>query len=272
LVVLCACPASALTLVFDQGDFTAVTPVFSNVVTFNFNIRLGVPLQAGTLYADPVIDQIEYNVSGDLEMGTPSGFPSFVFQLSHLIAPPPAPPTSISGALFYSLNPSAVAGQTVRFQVAAGADLSDGLQIAELVDLGGGVVFRIDGREEGTGRYHPMVIELRADGTGRIQNADNMGGENPITMEVVDVMVGEEYVTDLAFDPATFTIGIPEPSLVALLGCAAVALRRGARSRTTGLGSGVDGSGIHAMPSAPLGVGRRSALRAARGPGTTTPR
>ena len=216
----------AFTIQFSDADFSA-TPAFSNVTTFAFSIEIGAPLQAG-LYADPAITDIQYSVSGSLDPTTPSGFPSFAFALNHIF--PTSPP--ITGAAFYALNPSAAPGQTLRFQVAAGADLSDGLQVAELEDLGGGVVFRFDGREEGTGRYHPAFLELRADGTGTLQNADNFGGVNPFTNQVVNVARGDEYVTHLTFDPNTFTIAsVPEPSLAVLALVATAVLRLRARRR-----------------------------------------
>jgi hypothetical protein len=148
---------------------------------------------------------------------TPSGFPSFGFALNHRF--PASPPGPITGAEFYALNGSAVAGQTLRFQVSASADLSDGLQLDELDDLGGGVIFLFNGREEGTGRYHPAFLELRSDGTGIIQNADNMGGDNPAdgSPNEIDVDFGDEYITNLSFNPSTFTIGVPEPGVSFLL-------------------------------------------------------
>ena len=182
---------------------------------------------AGGLFADPTINTIEYNVSGSLAT-TPSGFSGFNFQLSHLVAPPPAGPTSILGSLFYALNGTPTPGQTLRFQVSATANLSDGLQVSELEDLGGGVVFRINGRETGEdgrpGRYHPAFLELKNDGTGRIQNANNQGGINPSTQEVVNVDFGEEYITDLTFNPGRFTIGIPEPDSMILVGLSGLLL------------------------------------------------
>ncbi|MEM9478166.1 MAG: hypothetical protein AAGA58_00745 [Verrucomicrobiota bacterium] len=216
---LSVAPAKAFVLSFSSADF-GTSPVFSSVTTFNFVIDIAGPLQPG-LYADPAINAIEYNVSGSLAPGTPSLFSGFVFQLSHLTAPPPAGPESIPGSLFYSLNGGAVPGQTLRFEVAAGADLTNGLQVDELEDLGGGVVFIFNGRETGEGsnpgRYHPTYLELRSNGTGLLQNADNSGGLNPQTNQIVDVAFGEEYITNLTFSPSAFTLGIPEPSATLLL-------------------------------------------------------
>ncbi len=214
-------PGHAFSVSFSSGDFTT-TPVVSMVETFAFDLEVTAPLGPG-LFADPTLSDIQYSVSGDLG-ATPSGFPSFAFQLADIF--PTSPP--IPGSSFYALNGSAVPGQTLRFEIAVGADLSDGLQIDELADLGGGVVFRLDGREEGTGRYHPALIELRSDGTGRIQNSNNQGGTNPLTNMVVDVDFGDEYVTDLAFDPAALTIAVPEPGVgvLLLLGLGVGRLRR----------------------------------------------
>jgi hypothetical protein len=205
-----ALTAEGFTLSFQAGDF-GTTPVFSNVTTFDFEATIAGGLGPG-VYSDPTIGTIGYNVSGSLA-ATPSGFPAFSFQLSHLIAPPPAGPTVITGALFDSLNPSAPAGDRLSFAVSPTADLSDGLQVSELAGSGSDVVFRFNGREVGTGRYHPMFIELRADGTGLIQNANNMGGDNPFDGFVGDINVdfGDEYITNLTFDPSALTIAVPEP-------------------------------------------------------------
>lgn len=205
----------AFVLKFDSSDF-GTNPTFSNVTTFDFEADVVGGLQPG-VYLDPVINTIGYNVNGSLD-STPSGFSAFAFQLSHLVAPPPAPPTIISGALFYSLNPSAPSGDRLEFEVGSGADLSDGLQVSELVGSGSDVVFRFNGREVGTGRYHPMFVELRADGTGILLNANNTGGDNPFDGFVGDINVdfGDEYITILSFDPASLTIAIPEPGTALL--------------------------------------------------------
>ena len=116
------------------------------------------------------------------------------------------------------------------------ADFSDGVQLDELrtltpdpaAGIGAGVIFHFSGRELGTGRYHPMLLQLRNDGTGTLQNAANSGGINPVTMMEVNVANGEEYITALTFTPSavTFLTGavIPEPSRGMLLGLATVPL------------------------------------------------
>ena len=210
-------------LSFQSGDFVT-DPTFSNVRTFDFEAQIEEPFSPGS-FEDPQLVAIGYNVSGSLDM-TPSGFPAFSFQLSHLIAPPPAGPSLIPGSLFYSLNSDAAVGDRISFSILPGVDLSDGLQVSELAGTGDDVVFRFNGREVDTGRYHPAFIELRADGTGLIQNANNTGGDNPQDGFVgdIDVDFGEEYMTNLTFDPSSLTIAVPEPSAVLLLGLGLVTL------------------------------------------------
>jgi hypothetical protein len=117
------------------------------------------------------------------------------------------------------------------------------VQINELEELaenaaagiGSGVVFHFNGREEGTGRYHPMFLQLRSDGTGILQNSDNFGGINPATSMLVDVDFGEEYITDLTFDPSTLTIAVPEPAvsglIFSLVACGSIVGRRRFRAK-----------------------------------------
>ena len=105
----------------------------------------------------------------------------------------------------------------MRFEIGAGADFSDGLQFSELVG-GSEPIFVLNAREVDTGRYHPPIVELRADGTGRMQNSNNFGGINPSTEMMVDVDFGQEYISNLAFTPANFTMAVPEPSSVMILG------------------------------------------------------
>ena len=231
LAILGTCPfllvsrMEGFVLSFQSSDF-ATSPAFSDVRTFDFAAQIAEPFQSGT-FADPEIGMIGYNVSGALDM-TPSGFPAFSFQLSHLIAPPPAGPSLIPGSLFYSLNADAAVGDRISFSILPGVDLSDGLQVSELAGTGDDVVFRFNGREVDTGRYHPIFIELRADGTGLIQNANNTGGDNPQDGFVgeIDVDFGEEYITNLTFDPAALTIAVPEPSAVLLMGMGLLTLSR----------------------------------------------
>ena len=176
--------STAFDLVF-RGANTTETPVFSIVRRFDFMLQVNVPV-AEMNFSNPQLGTVDYGVRGDLDVGTPSGFPSF--QLDRTIA----------GSEFYSQ------GSSLSFRIAPGANLHDGLQVADLA--GPDPVFVLNAREVNTGRYHPPLLELNSDGTGRIQNSNNFGGINPATNRFVDVDFGEEYITDLSFDPANFTL------------------------------------------------------------------
>ena len=208
VLLLAAGPAAAFTLAFEAADF-GLTPTFSNVQTFEFSIDVAGPLAPG-VYDDPLLSGVEYHVRGTLDT-TPSGFPAF-----NLIR-------SIGGAEFYSQ------GSSLSFEISSSANLADGLQVSELV--GGASAFVFDGREVGTGRYHPALFELNLDGTGLIRNSNNMGGINPGSMEEVDVQIGDEYVTALSFDPSLLTLAVPEPAtgLLMSLGLALLGVRRAPR-------------------------------------------
>ena len=119
----------------------------------------------------------------------------------------------IDGAEFYNLSPDAA----LRFTVSPTANLSDGLQLAELV--GTNDVFYFNAREfnQAPGRYHPPILRLNSDGTGSLANADNQSDvPNPPPPQgsgmLVDVEVGEEYSVILATD---LPIDISEPILPA---------------------------------------------------------
>ena len=172
---------------FEAGDFT-VTPTFSEVQTFQFSIELAAELMPGVVYLNPEITGIEYSVSGTLA-DTPSGFPAFSLL------------RTIAGEEFYTQ------GSSMSFEIAASADLTDDLQVSELV--GDGLVFLFNAREVDTGRYHPPLFQLNADGSGSIQNSNNLGGINPGSGEEVDVDFGEEYITELGFDPAALSLTGP---------------------------------------------------------------
>lgn len=201
LVLLLACsPAYGYIIEFDQSDFTR-TPVFNDVATFSFTIDLAGPLAPG-VYNDPAINSISYTVFGILASGSPSGFPAF-----NLVR-------DITGADFYAQ------GSSLQFEIGAGADLSDGLQVADLV--GSNPVFVLNAREVGTGRYHPPLFELNSDGTGQLRNSNNMGGVNPGSGNVVDVEIGDEYIIDLGFAPTGLMLAepVPEPGTLLTLGTA----------------------------------------------------
>lgn len=160
-----------------NADYT-LTNTFSQVSVFSFEVVLDVDLAPG-VFVDPPIASVTYQVQGSLEPGTPSGFEAFDLQ------------REITGEDFYAQ------GSSLSFEIAEAAVLDDGVQIAELV--GDGVVFTFNGREMDTGRFHPALFELRADGTGRIQNSNNAPAG-----EAIDF--GAEYITDLMFDPGNTTV------------------------------------------------------------------
>ena len=183
-------------LTFQASDF-GLNPTFSDVHTFAFTIDLAVAVTAGSSYSNPELTSVNYNVSGTLD-NTPSGFQAF-----NLVR-------AILGSEFYTQ------GSSMAFEVDITADLSDGIQVSELV--GTDIVFEFNGREVDTGRYHPALVQLNADGTGTIQNSNNMGGINPGSGEEVDVDFGDEYITELTFIPSTLTIIPPPPDLILMDG------------------------------------------------------
>ena len=207
--LLCLAQANAFTITLDSDDF-GVTPVFSTVTSFIYVIEVEGTLQAGTTYNNPTLSLVTYTIGGTLAAGTPSGFPAFLLE------------RTITGADFYAQ------GSSLSFTVAAGANLADGLQMSELT--GADPAFVLNAREVNTGRYHPTLFELNLDGTGKVQNSNNFGDTtlNPATNQLVNVDFGEEYISDLAFDPSSLTIAVPEPSsaILVLGGLAGLALRK----------------------------------------------
>lgn len=219
--------ATAGTISLAGPDFVRA-PIFSNVTTFSFLINLGQYIGPGNTYTNPAIHSVDYTVQGNLAPGTPSGFAAF------LLNRPEHPPAGLTfpGFEFYAQ------GSSLQFAVLPGADLTDGLQADELGDLGGGLIFELNAREVGTGRYHPPLLQLYNDGTGLLQNSNNMGGINPATNLTVNVNFGDEYITELTFNPADLTIatGVSVPAVLALAAPFAIGLacahRRGRLART----------------------------------------
>lgn len=218
--------ARAVTLSLDQDDF-ALTDTFNRLVNFRFDIEIAGPLVAGRSYANPALSALSYQVRGNLTPdGSPSGFPGF-----QLIRPASGTMTS---AEFYALQSTETT--VLRFDIRADADLSDGLQVSELetfsasVDQTGdnpmtftNLVFLLNAREQGTGRFHPPLLALFDGGAARLQNSNNIGGDNPSdTPDVgqIDVDFGEEYIADLSFNPAAVTLAtaVPLPPGIVLLG------------------------------------------------------
>ena len=198
-----------------SGQFQRTT-VFNNVTTFAFAIDIADPLVRGGSYSNPALNGVIYSVRGSLPSGSPSGFPSFALS------------RTIGGTEFYSQ------GSSLSFAISATADLTDGLQLDELA--GAGLVFELNAREVNTGRYHPALFLLYADGTGLLQNSNNTGGVNPSSHQVVDVALGEEYITSLTFDPASVTVTppIPAPASWLLLGTGVAGFAAAMRSKAVG--------------------------------------
>ncbi|MDJ0940047.1 MAG: hypothetical protein QNJ00_09805 [Woeseiaceae bacterium] len=179
LLFASAAHAQTTRVSISSTDFV-VTPAFNNVPLFSFEIEINAPLAAG-VYDDPAIVSVFYTVQGNLA-NTPSGFPAFALE------------RDISGTEFYAQ------GSSLSFEISPNAVLDDGVQVAELV--GADIVFTFNGREIDNGRFHPALFELRADGTGRIQNSNNIVTQDPL----LQVDFGDEYITDLAFDPGNLTL------------------------------------------------------------------
>ena len=91
-----------------------VTNVFSDVDFFAIDIEINAPLRPG-VYVDPEIINVTYQVTGELEPGTPSDFSAFDLM------------RNISGAEFYAQ------GSSLSFEISQSAVLSGGVQAVELV-------------------------------------------------------------------------------------------------------------------------------------------
>ena len=179
LALLSVANAQTTRLAFTSDDFV-VTPVFNDVAVFTFDIEIDAPLEPG-VFDNPQLVRVIYTVEGELA-GTPSGFPAFALR------------RDITGTEFYAQ------GSSLSFEVRPDAVITDGIQVAELA--GNAIVFTFNGKEIGNGRFHPALLELNANGAGRIQNSDNVIAEDPFQQ----VDFGEEYITDLAFDPGNLTL------------------------------------------------------------------
>lgn len=195
----------ATIIAFSDNDFNK-TSVFSNVQNFSFKINIDSPLTAGLVINNPSLISVEYSVSGTLSSGTPSGFPAFNLE------------RTISGTDFYAQ------GSSLKIEISATADITNGLQASELV--GSDPIFVFNGLELDTGRYHPALFQLNSDGSGSIRNSNNNGGVNPSTGEVVNVEFGEEYITNLTFNPNQLNLvsAVPIPAAVWLFGSGIIGL------------------------------------------------
>ena len=211
--------SSAFTVEVSSGQFTSQTNVYSSVTSFSISIEVLGPLVSG-VFVNPELGDIEFLIRGTLDPTTPARManPLFTgFAVDDL--------ATLSGQDFYDL------GNSLSFEVASGADLTNGLQVSDLV--GSGLVFEFDGRELGTGRYHPPILQLFSDGTGSLRNSNNTGGINPFTGVEVNAMIGDEYIAELTFNPPAMTLVTPEPGTALLLGLGLTALGAG-RRRTRG--------------------------------------
>lgn len=180
--LLGATSVSAQSMVIDlSSDDVIVGNVFSDVDTFEFTIEIDAELTVGA-FDNPPISGVEYRVNGVLAEGTPSGFPAF-----DLVR-------SITGDEFYAQ------GSSLQFVIADSAVLDDGVQIGELV--GAEMALRFDAREIDTGRFHPPVLTLGTNGTGRLLNSNNVPTLDPRQ----DVEPGSEYINNLMFDAGNTTI------------------------------------------------------------------
>lgn len=172
--------AQTMMLSTSSSDYE-ITNIFSDVDFFTIDIEINAPLATG-VYTNPEIISVNYQVTGDLAPGTPSEFPAFDLQ------------RSITGAEFYAQ------GSSLSFEISESAVLSDGVQAAELV--GDELILTFNAREVDNRRFHPALLELNANGTGRIQNSNNVPTQNPL----VKVSLGAEYITDLIFDTGNTTL------------------------------------------------------------------
>ena len=206
---LASLPSSASFIIeFSNTDFV-INPNVNRLRDFDFRLEVADDLVAGLLYEDPPITSVQYSIFGILDTDpTPSEFPAFDLQRGPLL-----------NAEFYGQ------GSSFDIEIMAGADLTDGIQLAELT------TFVFNGRVINTGRYHPTLIQLFSDGTGSIQNSNNTGGVNPGNGLVVDVDFAEEYHVDLTAS-TSLTIStpaaIPEPSVsfLIVIGASASLMRR----------------------------------------------
>ncbi|MEM6689237.1 MAG: hypothetical protein AAF664_07425 [Planctomycetota bacterium] len=198
---------AAVSIQLTDDDF-GITNTFNNIIIFEIDIELADSIVPGGTYVNPAIDQIDYRIFGQLPNATPSDFDAFNLLRGY------------SGADFYAQSPES----GLSFSVRADAVLTDGLQLSELVGTGSDPILTFNARElnQNPGRYHPPDLVLRADGTGRLQNANNMSTfpNPPLPFGsglIVDVDFGEEYIADLTFTPSAVTIAVPEPGSFGLL-------------------------------------------------------
>ncbi len=157
---------------FNQSDFI-VTPQFNDVRTFSFDILFEGNLRTGAFTESDLLS-VNYAVSGDLTEPTPSDFDYFPLE------------RTIDGDEFRDQ------GSSLSFEILSTADLTDGVQLSELAVVNANNVFTFNAREVNTGRFHPALVEISADGSGKIQNSNNQINNN----NTIDF--GAEYISNLA--------------------------------------------------------------------------
>ena len=200
-----------------------LTPEFSTVRNFRFELDFRGPLTTGEAYGNEDLLDARYLVRGALNTNppTPSGFPGFLLDRFE------------NGEGTITPQEWASQGSLVGFRISRNADLRDGVQLDELEsDPKSGQILEIYAVEFGRldrARYHPPQLVLFDDGTGFLRNANNdskdTGTVNPATNEEVHVDFGDEYITRIGFDPKSITVirtrvtpPIPEPTTALLLG------------------------------------------------------
>jgi hypothetical protein len=87
-----------------------------------------------------------------------------------------------------------------------------------------GTVLTFNARElnQNPGRYHPPILTLNSNGTGRLVNANNMStfpNPPPPTGSgmLVNVGIGQEYDVALSFSPSLTLVAVPEPSSLGMM-------------------------------------------------------
>lgn len=222
---------SSFTLRLATADFGRqnLTPEFSAVRDFAFEFDLTGAFANGQRIGNGNVDEVRYIVSGALSRNplTPSGFSAF--RLNRF--PNGEGPISREDWL--------AQGSRIEFKIASDALLGDGLQLSELVPgKKNGAILTIDAREFkrlDVARYHPPQLLLYPDGTGLLRSSNNSSGGtgtvNPGTGRTVDLDFGDEYITNIDFDPSAITIvaarpgtPVPEPGPALLIGLGLAAL------------------------------------------------
>ena len=217
MLFVSAAPVAAFTLSLSSSDFETAGSSFSGVHTFSIDVELEGDLEAGRSYDNSSIVSVRYAVSGELDPGTPSNFPSFSLNRTE------------AGEGTISAEEWIAQGSSILFETSETANLLDGLQVSDLVPTLNGNVLTIDAREferTDVSRFHAPYLVLRPDGSLLLKNSNNGSGNsgsiNPQTGTSVDLDFGDEYRTRFGNNPKSapisFSLPIPEPGTALLLG------------------------------------------------------